>query len=430
MARQDVAPAGGRTHLLSSLVRYRLEDADGHTTRLVDFTIDLAQPDYPSVDSFIYRGPSGGASLVGLPANQLRRVDPERRRIEVESLSSGRELDDQTLERSVLLKRGVRDALVLDVERCVTTRVNDVVLRDTGGKLLVDAADLSPWAVIRWFGGGRLKVPRRHDLLDWAHVEFLRGDPQIAERSGDLHRRVDHLHPPEIARMMDALPYLHAAELLTLTEDRVAADALEIMTRESQVQVFEELEAEYGARLLGLVAPDAAADLLGSLDAELAQGYLELVAEPARGRILALLSYPPDSAGGIMTNHLVTVPAGVTVQQARPSLREQMSAPDFVYYVYVVGGADHGRLMGVLTLRDLLVADDASRMDELMLQDILTIDPSETAAAAARRVSDVHLAALPVVDGQGVLLGAVTFDAAMSQLAPPSWRSQAPRLFS
>jgi magnesium transporter len=330
----------------------------------------------------------------------------------------------------VLLKRDVRDALVLDIEECVTTRVNDVVLREEDGKFLVHAADLSPWAVVRWLGGSWLRVPRRQDLLDWKHVEFLRGERVVAERSGDIHRRVGNLHPPEIARMADALPYLHAAELLTLTEDHVAADALEIMTRERQVQVFEEMEPEHGARLLGLMAPDIAADLLGALDAQLAEGYLELVAAADRDKILALLSYAPDSAGGIMTNDIVTVPADITVEQARPNLREQMSGPDFVYYVYVTAGEDNRRLMGVLTLRDLLVADDAQRMDELMLQDMLTIDPLEPAVTAARRVSDVHLAALPVVDDQGVLLGAVTFDAAMSQLAPPSWRAQAPRLFS
>jgi magnesium transporter len=84
----------------------------------------------------------------------------------------------------------------------------------------------------------------------------------------------------------------------------------------------------------------------------------------------------------------------------------------------------------VLTLRDLVVADEETQVADLMLPSLLTVDPLESADVAARHVADSHLAALPVVGDHGQLVGAITFDAAMSRLAPPSWRDQAPRLFS
>lgn len=416
--------------MLSGLLHYRLVDGEGRRARLVDIAIDLSAPDYPPVAGFLFRRPSDH-SLAQLPSSALRAFDQDRSRIEVESLLSASELGERDIERAVLLKRDVRDALVLDIERVTAQRVNDVALRQENQEIVVSAADLSPWAVLRWIARGLIRLPiPTHDLLDWKHVEFLRGDPRAAEWAGDVHRRVGRLRPAEIARMIDALPYLHAAELLTLTEDEVAANALEIMTTERQVQVFEELKPEFGARLLGFMAPDLAADLLGRLDADLAQGYLERMVGDAREQVLALLQYPADSAGGIMTNDVVRVSGHLTVREARLNLREPLAAPDFVYYVYVVDETGERKLLGVVTLRDLMVADDERLVRDIMLPDPVTIAPLEPAAAAARRVADNHLAALPVVDSQGELLGAVTFDAAMLQLAPLSWRNQAPRLFS
>jgi magnesium transporter len=283
--------------------------------------------------------------------------------------------------------------------------------------------------VLRWIARGWLGGDSQAALVKWPDVEFLRGNPAAADREGDCHR-INRLRAPEIARMVDALPYLHAAELLSLTPVPLAADALEIMTLERQVQVFEEIDPEMGARLLTEMAPDAAADLLGWIDPGLAAHYLELVPEGRRERIIVLLGFPPETAGGIMTNDVVTVPANLTVGEARQQLQGPLRVPDFVYYVYVVAAEGVGELLGVMTLRDLLVGKDEQPVTDLMVPHPVTLDPLEPAARAARRLADAQLSALPVVGSNRKLLGALTFDAALRQLAPRSWRDQAPRLFS
>ena len=85
---------------------------------------------------------------------------------------------------------------------------------------------------------------------------------------------------------------------------------------------------------------------------------------------------------------------------------------------------------GVLTLRDFLLSEDSRRLEQIMNRQLQMIDPLESAVEAARRVADTGLAALPVVARDGRLLGAVTFDSAMAQIAPPAWRAQVPRVFS
>jgi magnesium transporter len=210
----------------------------------------------------------------------------------------------------------------------------------------------------------------------------------------------------------------------------VAADALAEMTAERQVQVLEEVDEAQAVRLLALMAPDRAADLLALLDPDRAKRYLELLPEDRAARIVDLLRYPEETAGGIMTNLVVVVPAGLTVAEARHVLRDRLAEPDFVNFVYVVDGDQERRLLGVLSLRNLLLADDTARIEDVMRRDLETIDPLEPARRAAERVTNSHLAAVPVVDRDGRLLGVVTIDAAVAQVAPQAWAAQAPRVFS
>jgi magnesium transporter len=120
----------------------------------------------------------------------------------------------------------------------------------------------------------------------------------------------------------------------------------------------------------------------------------------------------------------------MTIGQARAALRQQLRSPDFVYYVYAVDNVDSRKLEGVVSLRDLLVQDDSRYIGEVMERDILAIDPLEPATAAARRVCELHLAALPVVSRDGRLLGAVPVDTALTHIAPTTWRDQSIRIFS
>jgi Mg/Co/Ni transporter MgtE len=226
------------------------------------------------------------------------------------------------------------------------------------------------------------------------------------------------------------LPYLHAAELITLLPDAKAVDTLEALSPERQLQVFEELEEEQALALLTLMAPDIAADLLGRLPTKLMRRYLERMPSAQSERLIDLLRYPEDTVGGIMTNDVVYVPANLTIAEAREKLRERLKTPDFVFIVYIVDNEDSRRLRGLLSLRALITADDDQQLEEILDPYLTTLDPRSPASEGAYRVIDSHMAALPVVGAEGQLLGLVTVDAAILQVAPPDWRTQAPRIFS
>jgi CBS domain-containing protein len=390
--------------------------------------VDLSARDYPPVTRLFFRG--RGKQQTEVPWDAVTALDLRRRRIVVKDLTVGRGAPPDALKQAVLLSRDIMDALLLDLANRHAMRANDLWLSYRDSRLWLSAADISPWAVLRRLGRGWLGKGAERHLLDWKDVEFLRGDPRAALEGRDYHRRVASLQPSEIARLLDALPYLHAAELLTLISDDFAADTLEVMKPERQTQVFEELDEEQAQRLLALMAPEHAADLLGRLQPERAERALAVLPEKRRAAIVDLLRYPTETAGGIMTNQLVTVTADMTIDQARRAIRDELREPDFVYYVYVLDDPEARRLQGVLTLRDLLVRDEDERVCDVMQRDVDTLDPLMPAEAAARRVADQHLAALPVVGQDRRLLGAVTADAALLTISPPSMSGEEPRVFT
>lgn len=414
--------------MLSQLRRFKLTDEQGRQARLMDLSVALLDGDYPPATSLFF--PNDKNKKHWLPWDQVQTIDLKARRIGVHDLNASKKLVAGSLGKDVLLGDGILDALILDLQNRRATRANDLWLEGDERRLELRAADTGLRGFLRRLSGGRYGGVSKSALSDWKYVEFLRGDPEAVRNGEGYHLRVARLPPGEIARLSDMLPYLHAAELITLLPDAKAVDALEVFSPERQLQVFEELEEEQALALLTLMAPDIAADLIGRLPTKLMRRYLERLPEVQSERLIDLLRYPEDTVGGIMTNDAVYVRAKLTVAKAREKLKETLKTPDFVFLVYVVDNEKSRRLRGLVSLRNLITADDEQQLEEIMDPYLTTLNPLSSAKEGAYRVIDSQLAALPVVGEEGQLLGLVTVDAAIVQVAPPNWRSQAPRIFS
>lgn len=424
--------------LLSGLLPFAVVHAGGRHSPLRDLAIDLAAGNYPPVTELIIADPGrrkDRGALRRLSWSLVASLDREAGCFRVADLAASSPVAQGEAKRSVWLKRDVLDALVIDLRPRRAVRVNDLLLAEEDGVLRLRGADSSIQGILRRLGPARADVSngRRipaQSLHDWQDIEFLRGDPRAAAAGHDYHRRIAAQPPGQIANLMEEVPYLHAAELLSLLPDATAAKALEAMSAERQLQVFEELDEDRAVRLLALIAPDIGADLLGRLPATQMKPVVEALPREQRRRLVELLRYPADTVGGIMTNDIVALPAALTVREARAALAARSPAPDFVHFIYTIDEETTQRLRGVLSLRQLVVGEEGQRLEELTNQRLLTLDPLDPAAVGAQRVTDSHLAALPVVAVDGRLVGAVTIDAAVAEVAPQAWGAQAPRIFS
>ena len=419
---------------LSHLLQFRVV-IDGAPSvrpawRLADLALGPLDTDYPQVAEVVLQPAGRGGGRVRLPWSAVREVREADHQLCLRGAPAPEPLTEAAARQLVLLHRDVLDALVIDLAGQRVTRANDLVLEPAHGHLHLRSADIGLRAIARRLTRYRYRGCAPEDLVDWRFMEFLRGDPGAVSAGAHYHRRIVHHPPGEIAHLTLWVPYLHAAELAMLLPPQTAADVLEAMPPDRQLLVFEELEEAHALAVLARMAPEVAADLVGRLPTATARRYLERLPRAAGRAIIDLLRYPEDTVGGIMTNDVVTVPMHLTVRQARRVLRERLRQPDFIYFIYVVDDDQRRKLQGVVSLRDLLVSDEAATLESRMNRHLVTLRPLDSPREAAYRLLRSQLAALPVVGGEGELLGAVTVDVAVAQVAPPNWRAQAPRIFS
>jgi magnesium transporter len=404
-----------------SLLRYaEVVDAAGHRAPLGDFAVDL-QRDYPGVT-----GPVVGDTTTSLGPLRLSGSAEE---LHLHEFTFAQGLPATRKGQEVLLVRDVLDSLVIDLRQRGPARINDIFLERDEAGLRVKAIDTSVRGIVRRLTRGRWPVGSGADLTDWRYVVFL---DRISHRPAvtDSCRRIARLPPGEIGRLSNALPYLHAAELISLLPDRVGAEVLEVLDAQRQLQVFDELDHERASRLLAVLAPDTVADLFARLDPEEARRHLRRLPESRRRLVTELLQYPHDTVGAVMTNDVVVVPEDVTVSEACRLLHDSLTTPAFVYYAYVVDAPETRRLQGMVTLRELLTADSGAALRDLMNPYLAALDPLSPLAPACQEVIDNRVQALPVVSENGRLLGVVTADAALVHLAPAGWRARTRHVFS
>ena len=223
--------------------------------------------------------------------------------------------------------------------------------------------------------------------------------------------------PQDAADILEALDEEDAADLLSdLEAVTAAADVLDEMRPEAAADVIEELPPDDAADLIEEMETDQAADLLGALEADQREAVIDALADEATSEVMELLSYPADSAGGMMTTEIATLPAGITTGEAVETLRRLRDRlGSNLSYVYVVDDAD--RLQGVVSFRDLFFARPGAGLDEVMVADPVRVDTATDREIVADLVQRYRLVGLPVVDDAGELVGMVRFEEAMEAAA-------------
>lgn len=412
--------------MLSELRRFEIRDDKGKRAKLVDLAVALLDSDYPPVNYIFYEIDK---KFMRLSWDAVLSIDWKNKQIKVSDLIQAEEVSPEPNKDYVLLRREILDALLLDLQNRRAIRANDLQLAEKDGRMELRAVDTGLSPILRRISFGFYNYVSEKGLYDWKYVEFLRGNPQAVKNGAGYHLRITRMSAGEIAQISSFVPYLHAAELLTLLPDPQAAKTLELMPDERQLQVFEELDEKQSVSLLGMMAPDAAADLTGRLQTDSMKRLLEKLPREKSQRIIDLLRYPEDTVGGIMTNDVVYFEADLTVAEAREKFRERFQKTDFVYLIYIVSDEENQTLRGMISVRNLLIADDNQKLEVIMDPYVATLSSTDPATEAAYRVVGSQLAAMPVVGLNNKLLGALTIDAAIMKITPTA-NSENLRIFS
>lgn len=331
----------------------------------------------------------------------------------------------------VLLGKDVLDNQLIDVDGKRVVRVNDVQLIDVTGAWRVTGADVSLQGFLRrLMPKGFYGSARAVEVLDWADVGYLATDTAtVTVQLKSSKDKLSRLHPVEIAQLAETFAPIHRTEIVESLDNEAAADMLEEMPTDVQARILDEMDEERAADILEEMAPDEAADVLGELSDEKAEELFNLMEEDEKADVAELMPYEHDTAGGLMTTEFIVFAKDLTAGDAIAKLREMAETPNMIYYLYIVEEENSWKLVGLISLRSLILADPSFTLADVMRDQFQFAHTSDSAEAVAQTISEYNLLALPVIDDDGDIAGIVTVDDAMEILLPRNIQRRLPRLF-
>ena len=357
---------------LSQAIGRPVLDANGDPMGKVADLIVAVGDRYPPVTGLVVET---DRRRIFLPWTSVDHLGSDGARLQTRMIDIGK---FQQRPNEILLRADLMDKQIVDIDGRKVVRVNDLRLDEIEGRLHLVAVDVGAAGLLRRLGiergyrtlarGLKRSVPERY--IDWEDV-----DP-VETSIASIKLRVPHaglaeLHPADLATIIDQLAPKDRAGVLASLDDEAAADVFEEMEPETQVEVLEDLDPARAADILEEMSPDDAADLVADLSDETREEILALMERDEAEELGELLAYPEDTAGGMMTTELVALPASLTCAQAIDRLRELEPDAETIYYVYVTD--DDERLVGVLSLRDLIVARPDAKVADVMIPEPVTV---------------------------------------------------------
>lgn len=214
------------------------------------------------------------------------------------------------------------------------------------------------------------------------------------------HALAEELSPEQAAKVVKQLPLEQAAQVLERLPDELRIAVLELTKPEDSAEMITEMAADDRVDLVA----DLPSELRESILSELSRTEPEVVED-----MRALAAYGPETAGGIMTTEYIalgpTMSCEKAIAEVRRLAREQR--PELIYSLYVV---DAGKLVGVISLRDLILGEPSAAIAIFMTDNLVTVGPHVDQEEVAQTIARYDLAAVPVVDAEGQMLGVVTVD--------------------
>lgn len=229
-----------------------------------------------------------------------------------------------------------------------------------------------------------------------------------AEQTNFALSLIADLHPSDIAEIISRLNEEERPVIFSLLPPEQASEVLVELGDNAMEDVLEEMDSRQIAEMVNEMDSDDAADIISELPPEQAAEVLEQVEDESSEDIQELLTYPEDTAGGIMAKEFVSVPTGTTVQMTIEEIRRKHDEIENIYYCFVTDA--FGTLLGSVSLRSLILASPDTLVESIMDQDLVKIDVSLDQEEVARIFKKYDLVVAPVVNKRNKLLGRITID--------------------
>ena len=317
------------------------------------------------------------------------------------------------------LDKWIMDKQIIDLKGSKVVRVNDIKLiwlQTNGQRYIVPTAvDIGFRGLARRLGVEFL-FRRLHNHFVW--WEFIQ---HLEEKTASLilrseKQQLDQLHPADLAEIIEDLDYKKRADFIEDLDVEVAAEAFVEMELDTQIEILEHMGSQEASDLLEEMPPDEAADLLAELPEEKSVELLNLMEPEEAQEVRELMDYEEGTAGSLMTTEYIALSPEITAQEAIRQLRTLAAEAETIYYLYIL--QEDETLIGVLSLRDLIIGEPEAKLADLMQTRLLSVLPQDSDRDVAETMNKYNLLAIPVIDEQNHMLGIITVDDVLEMLVP------------
>ncbi|MGB8657862.1 MAG: CBS domain-containing protein [Candidatus Zixiibacteriota bacterium] len=408
---------------LSDILNRRATDSEGMTIgKVTDFRVELGEP-FPPVVALRVRQ-KRGEKFVSFGWRAVESISGN-----VIKLKPGADVqvtDLRAQEGEILLKDEVLDKQVVDTYGAKIERVNDLHLLLAEGQLRVVHVDFGIRGIFRRLGWIKYvdaltnwlfayQIPDK--LLSWKYIQPLSHDPhKKALKLNVTHRTLSEIHPSDLADILEELDRHKRSYVFGALDVETQADALEEADDQTRISLIESLSEEKASDIIEEMEPDEAVDLLQDLSQEKKHELINALEDDKREELEELLKFEEGTAGSIMTPNYIFCLQTDSVGRAMEIFRNSYQPLDSVSYIYVTD--EREKLVGVVTLRDLILRSPEMQVDAFMNRDIVKLHVDDPVKEAAQIFKKYKFLAIPVVDQEEHMKGIVTLSDGIEAIYP------------
>jgi len=404
----------GKINFFTKIVGKKIIDAAdkemGTVHDLIISSIDKA----PEVIAVVFKE---GKNMKKIPFKNVNRIKEN-----IYLLTKTEETEIRNAEENdILVGKSLLDKQLVDTDGLKVVRVNDIAFSKIDNRFIIVSIDVGMKGIFRRLGMSKLGklMNVKEKLLPWDYVEPL--EIELGKIKLTIPRKkLSALPPMEIADVIEELSPRDRGMVFNMLDNKTAAETLEELSPDIQKNIIENLRNQKVAAILEQMDADKSADILNTVTKERSERLLNLMKKDVALGVENLLSYDHETAGGIMTPNFVSIFSNHTAQETIDYLRKISPSAKHAYYLYVIN--DIKKLVGVLSLRNLIVAPPEKKVYEIMSRRVVSIYVNASKEDIAKTISAYNLLAIPVVNTEGQLQGVITVDDVLDVVIPRSWK--------